>query len=307
MELSELLAPLLSTLISLTVMMTLFVMGLGMTFKEAFYLWREPKKLIITLLSAMVFVVISGVVLLYAFEALGVAIPIDIQIAILLLAGAAGSAMVPPIAAQAGASLTEAVSAMVTVVIATVITEPIVVALFMPPSVEVSAGDIAMVVLRSILLPLLIGLAIRTWWVRLANLITDPLGKIAGPMLKVVVILIIIKDLGTMWDFGMWNLLIMALFVAVWIGVGYLMGGIGGDSLPARITMSTITAWRNGAVVMLVLVQGGLVDQYPGSLPAAVAFQIVNMIMIMAFLGLVAKKVSPPGVEDESVPVSTEG
>jgi BASS family bile acid:Na+ symporter len=307
MELSELLAPLLSTLISLTVMMTLFVMGLGMTFKEAFYLWREPKKLIITLLSAMVFVVISGVVLLYAFEALGVAIPIDIQIAILLLAGAAGSAMVPPIAAQAGASLTEAVSAMVTVVIATVITEPIVVALFMPPSVEVSAGDIAMVVLRSILLPLLIGLAIRTRWVRLANLITDPLGKIAGPMLKVVVILIIIKDLGTMWDFGMWNLLIMALFVAVWIGVGYLMGGIGGDSLPARITMSTITAWRNGAVVMLVLVQGGLVDQYPGSLPAAVAFQIVNMIMIMAFLGLVAKKVSPPGVEDESVPVSTEG
>jgi BASS family bile acid:Na+ symporter len=307
MELSELLAPLLSTLISLTVMMTLFVMGLGMTFKEAFYLWREPKKLIITLLSAMVFVVISGVVLLYAFEALGVAIPIDIQIAILLLAGAAGSAMVPPIAAQAGASLTEAVSAMVTVVIATVITEPIVVALFMPPSVEVSAGDIAMVVLRSILLPLLIGLAIRTRWVRLANLITDPLGKIAGPMLKVVVILIIIKDLGTMWDFGMWNLLIMALFVAVWIGVGYLMGGIGGDSLPARITMSTITAWRNGAVVMLVLVQGGLVDQYPGSLPAAVAFQIVNMIMIMVFLGLVAKKVSPPGVEDESVPVSTEG
>jgi BASS family bile acid:Na+ symporter len=300
-ELSQLIASLVDVLISFTILLVLFTMGLGTTFKEAFSLWTQPKKLIITLLSAIVFVIISGAALLYGFAALGIDIPVEIQIAILLLAGAAGSAMVPPIAAQAGASKTEAISAMITVVIASVIAEPIVVALFFGNlGVEIGAGDVAQVVIRSILVPLLIGLAIATWWKRAANLITEPLSKLAGSLLKVVIVLIILKDLGTMLSFGLWNLLVMALFVVVWLAIGYLMGGIGGGELPEKITMSTITAWRNGAIVMMVIVQGGLIEQYPASLPASVAFQIINMVLIMGFLALVAKEVKTPEEQREA-------
>jgi predicted Na+-dependent transporter len=153
---------------------------------------------------------------------------------------------------------------------------------------------------------LLIGLAIRTWWVRAANFITEPLSKLAGSLLKVVIIVIILKDLGTMLGFGLWNLLIMGIVIAVWIGLGYIMGGIGGGGLPDRITGSAITAWRNGAIVMMVIVQGGLVEQYPSVLPATIAFQLINMVMIMAFLSMVAKKVKTPEEQREAEAALTE-
>ena len=52
-ELSELIAPLVDALISFTILLVLFTMGLGTTFREAFSLWTQPKKLIITLAVGM--------------------------------------------------------------------------------------------------------------------------------------------------------------------------------------------------------------------------------------------------------------
>lgn len=51
-ELYDYLAPLVNNLIIFAIVLSLFVMGLGMPFKEAFSLWRNPKKLAVTLLSA---------------------------------------------------------------------------------------------------------------------------------------------------------------------------------------------------------------------------------------------------------------
>ena len=300
-ELNELIAPLVDSLISFTIVLLLFTMGLGTTFKEAFSLWTRPKRLVITLLSAIVFVIISTAALLYGLEALGADISIDLQIAIVLMAGAAGSAMVPPIAAQAGASRVDAISAMITVVLASVVAEPFVVAVFFSGiGVDIGAMDVARVVVSSILVPLAIGLAIRQWWVRLGNLITDPLTKLAGVLLNVAIVLIVLKDFQTMLNFGFWNLAATTLFVVAWLAIGYFMGAADGGGLPDRITMSAITSWRNGAIVMMVIVQGGILEQYPDTLAASVAFQISNMVVILLFLALISRSVNAP---DEHPPV----
>jgi predicted Na+-dependent transporter len=51
---------------------------------------------------------------------------------------------------------------MATLAIMTIVSAPIVVAVTMPPDLALSGGDVAVTILKSVLLPLLIGLAIRT-------------------------------------------------------------------------------------------------------------------------------------------------
>ena len=82
---------LVNNLIGLSVVILLFTMGLGVTFKQAFLLWQNPKELGKVLLAAMVLVVVVTVALLYLLDnILGLDIPLEVQVSLLLLAGAAG-------------------------------------------------------------------------------------------------------------------------------------------------------------------------------------------------------------------------
>jgi BASS family bile acid:Na+ symporter len=270
------------TLIPFSVWLLLFSLGLGLNFGQAFVLVKQPKKLIMTVLAASVLVVVVAVIMLYGAQYLGLNIALEIQVSILLLAGAAGSGMVPAMVEKVGASAAEAVSAMIMVVLATVIIEPIVVAVFFPPlGVELSAVEVLTIVVNSILVPLFLGLAIRTWWLTMANFITDPLTKLAGGLLQITILLIIMRDLGTMLDLGLWNLGVMAVFIVVFIAIGHLLGG---SALPDRLTMGATAGLRNGAIALLVA------SRLPETLGANVAFQVLNLIMIIAYITIFSKR-----------------
>ena len=270
------------TLIPFSIWLLLLSTGLGLNFGQAFVLVKQPKKLVMTILAASVLVVVVAVIMLYGAELLGLTIALEVQVSILLLAGAAGSPMVSAMVQKVGANAAEAVSAMIMVVLATVIIEPIVVAVFFPPlGVELPAMEVLQIVFTSILVPLFLGLAIRSWWLTMANFITDPLTKLANGLLQATIILIIVRDLGTVLDLGLWNLGVMAVFIAVFIAIGHLLGG---STLPDRLTMGATAGLRNGAVALLVA------SRLPETLGANVAFQVLNLIMIIAYITIFSKK-----------------
>lgn len=282
---------LMDSLINFSVWLLLFSMGLGLTFGQAFVLVKKPKKLVMTILAASIFVVVVTVIMLYAAEFLGMNIALEVQISILLLAGAAGSAMVPALAQKVGASASDAVSAMIMVVLATVIVEPVIVALFFPPlGVELSAMEVLQIVVTAILVPLFLGLAIRTWWLKMADFITDPLTKLANGLLQVVIVLIILRDLDTIWALGIWNILIMAVFMIVHVAIGHFMGG---SNLPEQLTLGSTAGLRNGAVALLVA------SKLPETLPANIAYQVLNLVVIVAYLTIFSKKLPQSEGETE--------
>jgi BASS family bile acid:Na+ symporter len=141
--------------------------------------------------------------------------------------------------------------------------------------------EVLQIVFTSILVPLFLGLAIRSWWLTMANFITDPLTKLANGLLQATIILIIVRDLGTVLDLGLWNLGVMAVFIVVFIAIGHLLGG---STLPDRLTMGATAGLRNGAVALLVA------SRLPETLGANVAFQVLNLIMIIAYITIFSKK-----------------
>jgi len=258
MDFDTLFNSIVDTLIPFSIWLLLFSSGLSLNFGQAFVLVKQPKKLVMTILAASVLVIVVAVIMLYGAELLGLNIALEVQISILLLAGAAGSPMVSSMVQKVGANVAEAVSAMIMVVLATVIIEPIVVAVFFPPlGVELPAMEV------SILVPLFLGLAIRTWWLTMANFITVPLTKLAGGLLQATIVLIIVRDLGLVLDLGLWNLGVMVVFIAVFFAIGHLLGG---PTLPDRISMGATAGLRNGAIALLVA------SRLPETLGANVAF-----------------------------------
>jgi BASS family bile acid:Na+ symporter len=292
-DLSALIESLVNTLIGLTVLILLFATGLGLTFQQVTILWRKPGKLAKSLLAAVVLAPVAAYGLLYAAN-LVIEIPQDVFVGVMLLSAASGSALAPKLAEKVGANIGEATSLMVTLAIMTIVSAPIVVAVTMPPDLALSAGDVAATIFKSLLLPLIMGLAIRTWWVRLADIITEPLTKLSNSLLNVIIILIIVKDLDVILGFGLGVLVVMLLLSALYVLIGHLLGG---PSLPDRLALGVSTAQRNGAIAMMVAAQA-----LPSAVPAVVGFGVVVLVVIVLYLGVLGKKASEaPG---QSVPVA---
>jgi BASS family bile acid:Na+ symporter len=284
-------------LIQLNTILLMFTMGLGMTFGQAFILWRKPKKLLVSLLAAVVLVIAATVVILQIVNSVGLAIPAEVQIALLLMAGASGNALAPGLAVKVGSSKADAISLMVTLALASIVAQPLIVGVFMPEGVAVSALDVAAVVIGNLLVPLFIGLAIRTWWVRAADYVTDPLSKISGFLLQAVVIIIVVKDFSSIVGLGLWVALFIVLMLAVWLGIGHLLGG---PELKDRLLLGANSSQRNGAVAMLVALQG-----MNDAIPALVATGVLALIVVVAYFSTVGKNLAPAAAGETDAVVTS--
>ena len=288
-ELSVLVESLVNTLIGLTVLIMLFSIGLGMTFQQVTVLWRKPGKLAKSLLAAVVLAPFVSYIVLYV-AGLIITVPEEVFVGVMLLSAASGSALAPKLAEKVGADIGEATSLMVTLAIMTIVSAPVVVAVTMPPELTLSGADVATTIFKSVLLPLIVGLTIRTWWVRLADIITEPLTKLSNSLLNVVIILIIVKDLDVILSFGLGTMVMMLIMGAIYVLVGPLLGG---PALPDRITLGVSTGQRNGAIAMMVAAQA-----MPEAVPAIVGGGVVILVVLVLYLGMF--KTEPSEAESAS-------
>ena len=276
-ELSVLVESLINTMIGLTVLIMLFSTGLGMTFQQVTVLWRKPGKLAKSLLAAVVLAPFVSYIVLYV-AGLIITVPEEVFVGLMLMSAASGSALAPKLAEKMGADIGEATSLMVTLAIMTIVSAPVVVAVTMPPDLTLSGADVAASIFKSVLLPLIVGLAIRTWWVRLADIITEPLTKLSNNLLNVIIILIIVKDLDVILSFGLSTMVMMLVIAVIYILVGHLLGG---PALPDRITLGVSAGQRNGAIAMMVAAQA-----MPEAVPAIVGGGVIILVAIVLYLGM---------------------
>ena len=291
-ELSVLIESLINTMIGLTVLIMLFSTGLGMTFQQVTVLWRKPGKLAKSLLAVVVLVPFVTYGVLYV-ASLIMEVPEEVFVGVMLFSAASGSALAPKLAEKMGADIGEATSLMVTLAIMTILSAPIVVAVTMPPELTLSGADVAATIFKSVLLPLIVGLAIRTWWVRLADIITEPLTKLSNTLLNVIIILIIVKDLDVILSFGLSILVMVLVLSVIYVLIGHLLGG---PSLPDRITLGVSTAQRNGAIAMMVAAQA-----LPEAVPAIVAAGVVVLVVIVLYLGAIGRRTADAGEQGVQV------
>ena len=151
-------------------------------------------------------------------------------IGLLLLGCAAGAPFLPKLAELAKGNLAFAVGAMVLLMVVTVGYLPIVLPLLLP-GITVHPWNIARSLLLLMLLPLVIGLALKARYGDLAARVKPVLDWISNVSLILLICLITAANIDKVLQvFGTRGILAGLLFIALGLGTGWLLGGPNADT-----------------------------------------------------------------------------
>ena len=211
--------------------------GLGLTVSEIITPLRNVRLVVLSLLASFVLMPLTALGLarlLQLDEPLGVGL--------LLLGTAAGAPFLPKLGQIAKGSVAFAVGLMVLLMVITVGYLPLVLPLLLP-GVSVNPVKIASSLFLLMLLPLAGALAVKAWFPVAAARTKPVLDGISSLSLILLAVLIIATNIkNVLAVFGTRGILAALLFIAVGLGVGWLLGGPGMDT---RRVLALGTAQRN--------------------------------------------------------------
>ncbi len=242
------LAQLISSVISISMFLLVFGLGLKTEARDLLHLLHRPGLLIRSILSMNVIMVLAVVALDLVFD-----MPRPIEIALVALAISPVPPILPGKQTKAGGSSSYAIALLVSASAVAVLLAPFTAGLVghvFGLSVGMSAGKIASVVLVSIVVPLVLGIAVRIWMPRIGESIARPAAVIAPILLAIAVAPVLLKAWPAIWTL-LGNGLVFALlaFTLIGLAVGHLLGGPDqGD----RTVLALATGTRHPGVAMAI-------------------------------------------------------
>lgn len=249
------------------VVSSMLAMGAGLTVPQIAEPLRNVRLVVLTLLANFIVMPLGALALakmLWLDEPFG--------IGLLLLGCAAGAPFLPKLAELAKGNLAFAVGAMVLLMVGTIGYLPIVLPLLLP-GVTVNPWQIARSLLLLMLLPLVIGLAVKAYYGDLAVRVKPGLDWLSNISLILLVCLITAANIDKVLQvFGTRGILAGILFIALGLGTGWLLGG---RDTGTKSVMALGTGQRNIAAALVVASQSF-------SDP-----KVVVMVIVVAIVGLV--------------------
>jgi BASS family bile acid:Na+ symporter len=249
------------------VVSSMLAMGAGLTVPQIAEPLRNVRLVALTLLANFAVMPLGALALakmLWLDEPFG--------IGLLLLGCAAGAPFLPKLAELAKGNLAFAVGAMVLLMVGTIGYLPIVLPLLLS-GVTVNPWQIARSLLLLMLLPLVMGLALKAYYGDLAVRVKPGLDWLSNISLILLVCLITAANIDKVLQvFGTRGILAGILFIALGLGTGWLLGGRDTDT---KSVMALGTGQRNIAAALVVASQSF-------SDP-----KVVVMVIVVAIVGLV--------------------
>jgi bile acid:Na+ symporter, BASS family len=262
----ELLAKAVPVALLVFVVSSMLAVGLSLTVGQILVPLRNARLVILSLVANFVLMPLAAVVIARVLR-----LDQPLGVALLLLGGAAGAPFLPKLAGVAKGNLAFAVGLMVLLMVLTVGYMPLVMPLLLE-GVSVDPTAIARSLVVLMLLPLVIGLAVRARYAVAAGRAAPVLNRVSTLSLTLMVVLMLVTNMRSIIDlFGTRGILASLLFLLVGFGLGWLLGG------PARDTRNVLalgTAQRNIAAALVV---GGQNFDEP---------QVVVMVVVVAIVGL---------------------
>ena len=252
------------------VISSMLAMGAGLSVFQIVQPLRNPRLVVFALLSNFVLMPLCAFALstlLRLDEPLGVGM--------LLLGCAAGAPFLPKLAELAKGNLAFAVGTMVLLMVVTVGYLPVVMPLLLP-GVAVNPAKIAQSLVLLMLLPLGVGLALKSRYADLAARVKPVLDRISNVSLILLVLLITAANIDKVLDvFGTRGILAGLLLIALGFAIGWLLGGPGNDT---RRVLALGTGQRNIAAALVV---GSQSFSDPGVVVMVIVVAIVGLIILM--------------------------
>ena len=236
--------------IGLEASLVLNVITVGLTASpgEALSLFRAPGQLLRSLTAMMFIVPIFAIVVARAFE---------LEPAVKIALGALSISPVPPIwpnrSLRVGGDHTYTVGLLVATALLSVLIEPLgldVFRIIFDIPLSISPLTVAWLALRTVMLPLLVGIAIRRFAARIAYRVVVPTRRFAMALLVASAAPVLFTAWPAMTSLvGDGTLLTMIAFVAVGLAAGHVLGGPPAED---RSVLALASAARHPAMAMAI-------------------------------------------------------
>lgn len=276
------------TAIKLSIVLTVFGLGLHATMADATSLFRQPSKLASSLTSMIVVMPAFAIVLATLF---------DLNPAVRLALGALAISPLPPLwpkrALNAGGSSAFTIGLLAAVSLLTIVTIPIAMKIYeraFDISLVTSAGAVAKLALQTTLLPLAVGIGVRRIVPAFAERAARPTMLLATLLLVAASLPILIKlwpEFGRLVGDG--TLVAMTAFVIVGVVVGHLLGG---PHREERTTLALATSSRHPAIA-LTLAMANAPPSNQRQVPAAILLYLILSAIVSLPYFVWAKKQGP--------------
>jgi BASS family bile acid:Na+ symporter len=248
------------------VISSMLSMGLSLTMNQIIDPLKDAKLVILALVANFILVPIVA----YAITLI---LPLDepVSIGLILLSTAAGAPFLPKLVEVAKGNLAFSVGLMVLLMVVTIIYLPLVLP-FLLSGVEVNPRDIAQSLIVMMLIPLAIGLVIRTRYEDSAAKLQPTFAMAANIGILVLAVLGLVLNFSSMIALvGSFGILAGILFLVLSLVIGYLLGG---SDAGIKSVMGLGTGQRNIAAALVVAGQNFDSD-------------VITFLMVVAVIGFI--------------------
>lgn len=251
---------------------TVFAFGLKAHRSDATYLAQHTNLLARAIVAMLVVMPVVAIILARVFD-----FDPNVEVALIALSLAPIPPLLPGKETKAGGSSAFAIGLLAVLGLLSIVTIPasleLLGRLFGTPLKMPPAG-VAGIILKSIIAPLLLGLAIRGFAPALADRLAGPVAKLAGLLLALGALPLLVAVFPSLWQLATGQtLLAIVLFNVIGLTVGHLMGGpepdqavVLGLSTASRhpmiaisIAMANVSDPRVGATILLALLVNAVV------------------------------------------------
>ena len=283
------LASLIPLLVKLSIMLSVIAIGLRATFTDTTYLFNRPALLARALIAMNVIMPAVAV-----FIALSLNLNAHVEIALVALSVSPIPPILPNKMLKAGGTEQYTIGLLVAASLLSVVLIPLIMNLFELISgipMQMGVWAVLKVVLTSILIPLLIGIAIRAISPSIADKIAETVGLVALIMLVLSALPILFTSVRAILTLvGDGTLLALATFAIVGLIVGHLLGG---PNLANRPVLALATSARHPAVALSIAHLNFPEQKLAGAL--VLIYLVLSAIMAARYMNWAKRRVAGAG------------
>jgi len=280
--------------LKVSILLTVFALGLQATFADATFLFRRPKLLIRGFLSMNVIMPLVALILVMTFH-----LNPAVKIALVALSVSPVPPIFPKNALKAGGKENYTIGLLVATVVLAIVAIPVALETFQRVTgvpLYMSALTVATKVFTTVLTPLLAGIVVRAISSSFADRITKPLGTLAAALLVLGVLPVLFVAMKTILPFlGDGTLLSLAVFALIGYFVGFLLGG---PEPEQRSVLSLATASRHPGLALAIAHTNFPDEKLVG--PLLLLYLIVSGIVTALAPKLIKSKATPAEAEDRA-------
>jgi len=259
----------------LFVVTSMLAMSLSLSYQQMTQPLKNARLVILALLANFVLVPLLAYVITKV-------IPLEqsLQIGVILLGTAAGAPFIPKLVQGAKGNVAYAVGLMFLIMVVTIFYLPFILPLLLP-GVEVNPWDIARSLIVTMLVPLVVGMLIKSHSPDVADHWAPVMQKISSLSILILLVVGLGLNISNILSFiGTLGIGAMVLLIAGALVIGMLLGG---RDPGVRNAMGLSTANRNGAAALLVATQN-----FSGT--NTLPFVLVGTVLMLLILLPVAKR-----------------